>query len=91
MEFRVHDVEDYKNTIKFLELEAKIDAENCKEMLNIEPSHLTKAKITEMGKLAGRYKKASNALIKGYKEQQKSKYCYDRESITERKKTWFII
>ncbi len=90
MEFRVHDKEDYNDTIEFLEREASMDAENCKEMLNIEPSHLTKAKITEMGKLAGRYKKQSNALIKGYKEQQKSKYFYDRVSITERKKTWFI-
>jgi len=90
MEFRVQDKEDYDNTIAFLEREKKMDAENCKEMLNIEPSHLNKAKITEMGKLAGRYSKASNALIKGYKEQNKSKYIYDRYAFIERKKTWFI-
>jgi len=91
MEFRVHDEEDYKNTIAFLEMEKKFDIENCKEMLNIEPSHLTKGKITEMSKLAGRYSKASNSLIKGYKEQNKSKSIYERYSKLERKKTWFII
>jgi hypothetical protein len=59
-------------------------------MLLIEPSHLTKGKITELGKLAGRYKKASDSLIKGYKKQQKNKNKYERESQLERKKTWFI-
>lgn len=88
MDFRVHDKEDFDNTISFLELEKQMDAENCKEMLNIEPSHLTKAKITEIGKLAGRYKKESDRLIKSYKEQNKSKKDYERYALCEDKKTW---
>lgn len=90
MDFRVHDKEDFNNTIAFLELEKKLDEENCLEMLNIEPSHLTKSKITELSKLAGRYSKASNSLIKSYKEQNKSKMFYERYSKIEMKKTWLI-
>lgn len=90
MDFRVHDKEDFDNTIAFLEMEKKMDAENFKEMLNIEPSHLTKAKITAMGKLGGQWKKQSDSLIKSYKEQSKSKSFYERVSTLERKKTWFI-
>lgn len=62
--------EDYDNVMKFLELERQMDIENCNEMLNIEPSHLTKAKITEMGKLASRYEKERKATIKEYKERR---------------------
>lgn len=91
MEFRQHDQEDYINTLKFLELEMKMDEENCREMLNIEPSHLTKGKITEMAKLAGRYKKESNRLIKGIKELRKTTTEPHKENPLERKKTWFII
>lgn len=90
MEFRVHDKEDFDNTIAFLEMEKKMDEENFKEMLNIEPSHLTKAKITAMGKLGGQWKKQSDSLIKNYKEQNKSKMIYERYGLIEEKKTWFI-
>lgn len=90
MEFRQHDQEDYINTLKFLELEMKIDEENCKEMLNIEPSHLTKGKITEIGKLAGRYKKESNRLIKGIKDLRKTTIEPHKHNPLERKKTWLV-
>jgi hypothetical protein len=91
MEYRVHDKKDFDNTIAFLEMEKKMDAENFKEMLLIEPSHLTKAKITALGKLGGQWKKQSDSLIKSYKEQSKLKSFYERVSTLERKKTWFTI
>jgi len=91
MEFRMYSQEDYINTLKFLEKEMKMDEANCIEMLNIEPSHLIKGKITEMGKLAGRYKKESNRLIKGIKELRKTTVEPHKENPLEKKKTWFII
>jgi hypothetical protein len=66
----VHNEDDYNNTMSFFELEKQMDMENCREMLNIEPSHLTKAKITEMGKLQSRYEKERKATIKEYKEKR---------------------
>ena len=90
MDFRVHDEADYKATISFLEMEKKMDEENFKELLMIEPSHLTKAKITVLGKLGDQWKKQSNSLIKNYKEQNKSKMIYERYGLIERKKTWLL-
>ncbi|NOQ31138.1 MAG: hypothetical protein GQ570_08460 [Helicobacteraceae bacterium] len=72
----------------FLSKEALIDAENCKEMLNIEPSHLTKGKITAMSKLANTYKKASTALIKKYKTTNNKKKKHERYSLTAKEKVW---
>ena len=88
---RLKDEADYKKTIKFLEMEAKIDKENCTEMLNIEPSHLTKAKITAMGKLYSQYSKATKATIKKYKDTFNKKKGYERFSLTAEERTWYII
>lgn len=81
--------EDFKKTIAFLEREKKMDEENFKEMLMIEPSHLTKAKITAMGKLGDQWKKQSNSLIKKYKEDNQVKEKHKKYSLMGLERTWF--
>jgi len=81
---------DYKNTINFLEKEKKMDEENFQEMLKMEPSHLTKTKITAMAKLGDKWKKESNSLIKKYKEGNSVKEKYRRYNFLGLERTWFI-
>ena len=87
---RVRNEEDYKKTLLFLKLEAEIDKENCREMLNIEPSHLTKAKITALGKLASQYAKATKATLKKYKDTHNKKHTHEKYSLTAKERLWFI-
>lgn len=87
---RLKNETDYINTMNFLKKEAIIDKENCTEMLNIEPSHLTKAKITALGKLASQYAKATKATLKKYKETHSKKQGYERYSLEAKERTWFI-
>lgn len=85
---KVQSREDYEKTINFLKKEMEFDEHNCREMLNIEPSHLTKGKITAMGKLGGQYKKASKSLIKQYESNEKEKDRTKRYNTFARKRTW---
>lgn len=85
---RLKNKTDYDKTIKFLKMEAKIDKENCTEMLNIEPSHLTKAKITALGKLASQYAKTTKATLKKYKDTHDKKQGYERYSLTAKERKW---
>ena len=87
---RCKNQEDYENTLLFLHKEAELDAENCIEMLKIEPSHLTKGKITAMGKLSGTYKRNSNALIKKYKTTNNKKKDHEKYSLKAKEKVWII-
>lgn len=85
---RLKNETDYINTMNFLKREAIIDKENYTEMLNIEPSHLTKAKITELGKLASQYAKATKATLKKYKDTHDKKQEYERFSLTAKERLW---
>ena len=85
---RLKNETDYINTMNFLKREAKIDKENCTEMLNIEPSHLTKVKITALGKLAGQYAKATETTLKKYKETNRKKQGYEQYSLTAKERKW---
>lgn len=91
MDARCKSKEETEKTLLFLELEKRIDEENCKEMLKIEPSHLTKGKITAMGKLAGTYKRASNALIKKYKTALGSKKQWEQFNFHAKERKWITI
>ena len=88
---RLKNKTDYIKTINFLKQEAIMDKENCTEMLNIEPSHLTKAKITALGKLASQYAKATKATLKKYKDTFNKKKGYERFSLTVEERTWLEI
>ena len=72
----------------FLQLEAEIDAENFKEFQTIEPSHLTKGKITAMGKLGGQWKRSSDALMKKIKTTMKKTNEWDRIDYFGKERTW---
>ena len=85
---RLKNQNDFDKTIKFLKMEAKIDKENCTEMLNIEPSHLTKAKITALGKLTSQYAKATQATLKKYRDTFNKKKDYERFSLTAKERIW---
>jgi len=85
---RLKNETDYIKTINFLKQEAIMDKENCTEMLNIEPSHLTKAKITALGKLAGQYAKATKATLKKYRDTFNKKKDYERFSLTAKERIW---
>lgn len=85
---RLKNKTDYIKTINFLKQEAIIDKENCTEMLNIEPSHLTKVKITALGKLASQYAKATKATLKKYKDTHDKKQLYERYSSTAKERKW---
>lgn len=87
---RLKNETDYINTMNFLKREAIIDKENCTEMLNIEPSHLTKAKITTLGKLASQYAKATKATLKKYKDTHNKKHTHEKYSLTAKERLWFI-
>lgn len=85
------DEEDYNRTFDFLEKEAKCDLHNYEELLKIEPSHLTKTKLTAMLKLKEQWKKANDYIVKQYKEGYNSKEDYEKYQLRRRKRTWFII
>ena len=67
-----------------------IDIENCQEMLNIEPSHLTKGKITAMGKLSNQYARATKSTIKKYRTTYEKKKKHEQFSLFAKERTWFI-
>ena len=87
---RLTSLKEAEKALLFLQLEADMDAENFKEFQTIEPSHLTKGKITAMGKLGGQWKRNSNALIKKIRTTMKKTNEWDRIDYFGKERTWIF-
>jgi len=85
------DKEKYEQTFEFMKKQDECDEHNYNEMLKIEPSHLTKAKITTMLGLNKKWRKENNIVVSKYKEAQvankKHKYC----ELIRKERQWYII
>lgn len=83
------DAEKYKNTFAFLDRELECDEHNYEELLKIEPSHLTKAKIKTMLGLKDKWKKENDSCRKKYKENLDAKKKHCNCELRRKEKAWF--